>query len=65
MGQHVMPSKILPDKASRPVPLDFIQPTGASLQATLSSVEFDPPEVYAVRFEMEMIVPTGVGEVLD
>jgi hypothetical protein len=65
MGQHIVLPNILPNKASRSVLLDIVQPIGATLQATSRSVEFDPPEVYAVRFEMELILPTGVGEMLD
>jgi hypothetical protein len=52
---------IVPNKARRSVPLDFIQPAGASLQAALRSVELDPPQVNGVRWKADMIPPTCIG----
>jgi hypothetical protein len=52
---------IVPNKARRSVPLDFIQPAGASLQAALRSVELDPPQVNGVRWKADMVPPSCIG----
>ncbi len=65
MSQYVALPDILPNKASRSVPLDFIQPARASFQAVLRAVELDPPEVNGVRFQTDMILPTCIGEAFN
>ena len=64
MSQHVALSVILPNQASRSVPLDCIQPASASLQTALRSVELDPPQMNGVRFKTDRVLPTYIGKAI-
>ncbi|NOU11150.1 MAG: hypothetical protein HOO98_14210 [Nitrospira sp.] len=46
------------------LPLDFIQPAGASLQTLLRPVELDPPQVNGVRCKADVILLTCIGKAL-
>ena len=46
------------------LPLNFIQPAGASLQTLLRPVELDPPQVNGVRCKTDVILPTCIGKAL-
>lgn len=65
MSQDVTLPDVLPYKASRPVPLDVVQPFPASLQTAVRPVKLDPPEMNGTFFKTDMIRPTCIGEVLN
>lgn len=65
MSQHIALSDVIPNKASRSVALDVIQPPHASLQTALGPVEFDPPQMNGVRFKTDMIRLSCIGEALN
>lgn len=53
MSKHELLSVFGPNKASRSVPLSFIQPLPALRQAVSRSVEGDPPEMNRFRFKLD------------
>jgi len=65
VGQYVALPDILPNKTSRSVPLDVIQPARAPLQTASRSVELDSPEVNGIFIKTDMTLPACIGETLN
>ena len=65
MSQYVALPCVLPNKASRSLALDIIQPAFASLQTGWRPVKLYPPEVNSMLFQMDMITLTCIGEALN